>query len=686
MLIFRHQQAYFVGLLSWFLLGVSLKACHPTNFHSMDRIEEADDADVPDAQPSAAGFAIGEDSETFAASGADPSTMLSGRQSRDNAANMSAWRHVPDITAEQLEDISVLVAGLWRGDDMDARVSFPQWPGDAGPVYLAVRRNGVRLWHGWGVATDGFESLRAVVADARTAVEQTHESPDADVLELVFTFDQQTIDLRDPMDRRRLTSNIFRGLKGFTIEYNGRVKHHAPTLQIAQNRSLEKSLTIALDDFFGPSLAEQGTTAYRAEQFARYERLQTHGRVQIFDAIQILIDVRELTPSIQVMFRGNRIVAMSDVTAARTRQLANGMVDWLSHHLHADGRMTYVYYPSRGEEGPAQVNNMIRQWMATVALGKIAADRRDPSRWAQAALNIDYNLGAFYHEEGELGLIEWNHKVKLGALGLACLAILQHPQRAKWAQQEAAMRRTIDSLWRADGSFATFYKKPEGTPEQVNFYPGEALLYLTARYAESPNRALLNRLKTSFDYYRAWHLDPDHRNPAFVPWHTQAWYQLWHALDDGSFRREIATFIFTMTDWLLSMQQWDSALTADTRGRFYDPSRPQYGVPHASATGVYIEGLIDAYQLAVFKADEVRSERYRTALIRGLRSLMQLQFFDDLDAYYISQRAQVLGGIRTTVYDNRIRVDNVQHGLMGVLKILRIFAPTDYAESPLAAP
>jgi hypothetical protein len=31
----------------------------------------------------------------------------------------------------------------------------------------------------------------------------------------------------------------------------------------------------------------------------------------------------------------------------------------------------------------------------------------------------------------------------------------------------------------------------------------------------------------------------------------------------------------------------------------------------------------------------------------------------------------VLGGIRTEAYDNTIRVDNVQHGLMALLKILK---------------
>lgn len=152
-----------------------------------------------------------------------------------------------------------------------------------------------------------------------------------------------------------------------------------------------------------------------------------------------------------------------------------------------------------------------------------------------------------------------------------------------------------------------------------------------------------------------------------MPWHTQAYAKVWRVTRDP----QLLDFIFEMNDWLLGMQQWDSAPYPDTRGRFYDPDRPQYGVPHASATGVYLEGLAEAQRLASIVGDEKRAERYGLAIRRGLRSVMQLQFVDDVDMYYISKREQARGGVRTTVYDNQIRVDNVQHNLLGVLNILR---------------
>ena len=57
---------------------------------------------------------------------------------------------------------------------------------------------------------------------------------------------------------------------------------------------------------------------------------------------------------------------------------------------------------------------------------------------------------------------------------------------------------------------------------------------------------------------------------------------------------------------------------------------------------------------------------------------MQLEFRDDVDMFYISRRDKVRGGLRTTVYDNEIRVDNVQHGLMAALEILDTFEANDF--------
>jgi hypothetical protein len=193
------------------------------------------------------------------------------------------------------------------------------------------------------------------------------------------------------------------------------------------------------------------------------------------------------------------------------------------------------------------------------------------------------------------------------------------------------------------------------------------LLWATL-YSQNKDEALLAQFMKSFEFYQAWHLDegiPNRRNPAFIPWHTQAYYMVWSHTKSAALK----DFIFAMNDWLLPIQEWQGTRYPDTKGRFHDSTRP-FGPPHASATGVYLEGLVDAYARAKQVGDTSRMESYATAIRRALRSSMQLQFSDDVDMFYVNNRGPVFGGLRTTVYNNEIRCDNVQHTLMGTQKVL----------------
>lgn len=167
------------------------------------------------------------------------------------------------------------------------------------------------------------------------------------------------------------------------------------------------------------------------------------------------------------------------------------------------------------------------------------------------------------------------------------------------------------------------------------------------------------------------------RNPAFVPWHTQASASLFAQTG----RRELADFAFEINDWLLPMQQWDG-LAPDLRGRFHDPRRPEFGPPHAASTGAYMEGLADALALARAVGDRARAAAYERALRRGLRSLRQLQFRDWRDAFYVSRKRRVMGALRTEVYDNAVRVDSAAHALMAAIRILQPMTSGSRRASP----
>lgn len=518
--------------------------------------------------------------------------------------------------------------------------------GARGLAYVALRIDGVLAEDAWAEGTSPADALSTALIASRDGLD-ADDGQKVDSIEVAIAGPER----EPPLDGATIANNLERGTLGMNVRLsNGETARFAPSRMIAENTSFDRVVE---------RLHESGDIP--ADGLAADD-------IELFEATQLLVDLDAET--VTWVLRGNELVPASAVGEETTRVLATAMADWLIRQVDDDGRMVYAYFPSRGEE--SQSNNMIRQWMATIALQRIAEDRDDDTLHRRARDNTIFNLDLSYRQEDGLGLIaDPDGDVKLGAVALAALAISQSSDRASFAEEEAALRRTVDHLWLPDGSFNTFYV-PAGRRDNQNFYPGEALLLWAVTLEREFDPDLLDRFMTSFAYYRAWHREQP--NPAFVPWHTMAYAKVWAITKDPALR----DFVFEMNDWLLDLQQWEDAPAPDVAGRFYNPDRPDFGPPHASSDGVYLEGLIAAHRLAVAVDDDVRGEAYRTAIARGIRHLMQLQFADAVDMYYVSQRDRVAGGMRTTVYDNAIRVDNVQHGLLAVMDVLESFGPADY--------
>ncbi len=502
-------------------------------------------------------------------------------------------------------------------------------------VYVCARVNGKAVFKCWIEKGDDFEHpeiLGDIPAEA-TSIE----------LDCLY---EPTIRLINVANKNSL--NSLRGKYGFVLDLKGKPHKFSALQMIAANLSFPGAVEKAFLSRQMNIPDECCITLYKSEQ---YLFLREHEK--------------EYVP----LYRGNRLFTLDQVNKAAIAESVKLMTLWLSNQVNEQGRAEYKYWPSKGEFSDS--NNAIRQWMATVCLARAARAFKSEQLMDLANKNLKYNLESMFFARDGLGYILLDGSAKLGAAALAALAILESPERKKYLPQEYALRNLIEHLSNPDGSFDTFYIPRDRTGNE-NFYSGETLLFMAQEYSISKNPALLQKIMRSFTYYREWHRA--NRNPAFIPWHTQAYWLVWCVTRD----EELARFIFEMNDWLLSMQQWDSAEFLDMQGRFYDPERPFFGPPHASSTGVYLEGLIDAYQLAVALADNARAESYRLVLLRGIRSVIQLQFRDDVESFYVSNKANVIGGVRTNEYDNTIRIDNVQHCLMAFLKIHKCFLDKDY--------
>jgi hypothetical protein len=505
-----------------------------------------------------------------------------------------------------------------------------------------------RLWvNGRGGMATLLEALQVMQGPARRYARQM------DVIEIGIAHSFQRLAPEAAIDDlpRRLT-----GVKGLLLRAGDLVVGVAPSEMIAANRGLSASRDRLLEE---NGLSEADLRSGRAELY-------------LFDAFTVLV---HLGPPARaaLLYRGSTVVLPSAISQAETQRTADDMSTWMLRQVNDQGRMVYKYLPSRGRESDG--DNTIRQMMATICLNRIAQRTGRAEDREIADRNLAHNVAKYVRAENGIGVAIEGEKVKLGGMALAALAIHENPGGKRFSTQFDQLCAGIDLLWQPDGSFKTFLRPAERNDNQ-NFYPGETLLLWASRLDAAPDADLRERFLKSFAYYRGFfEANP---NPAFVPWHTQAYCLALRKLDN----RELVEFVFRINDWLLPMQQWDGAPAPDLKGRFYNPEHPEYGPPHASSTGVYLEGLIDAFVLARRLGETARAERYRIAIARGIRSLRQLQFRSDDDMFYVSKRERVFGGIRTEMYDNIIRCDNVQHGLMGILKILQEFTEPDYLLSP----
>lgn len=353
-------------------------------------------------------------------------------------------------------------------------------------------------------------------------------------------------------------------------------------------------------------------------------------------------------------------LSLNEINAEKINESLRLAGQWLINNQNADGSLRYLYYPTTTSYSSS--NNMIRQYMATVALAELYQYTGSEAYKSAFDYNMRFNFANYYEENGSLGYIAYENEAKLGAAAIALMAILESKHSAYQTPQQRLTEMILFLHNETDGSFTTFYFPKERRGDNEYFYPGEAMLALMKLYLQTENTAYLETVKKSFDYYSMYF--EDKMNPAFIPWHTMADYYLY--LETGN--ETYANYILEINDWLLKIQNKNCSEPRHL-GRFYDPEHEEYGPPHASSDGVYVEGLSYAYRVAALKNDTVRMDAYKEAMLLGARSLLEMQFTPQ-EAAPLPDTAAVLGGFRTSTTRDEIRIDNTQHAIMALLGIL----------------
>ena len=352
------------------------------------------------------------------------------------------------------------------------------------------------------------------------------------------------------------------------------------------------------------------------------------------------------------LFRFDVLIPAEAVTERALRNRLALALDWFEINVDEEtGLGAYLYRPS-GDRYRRKLN-AVRMLATAWAMAELdhflgTSALAGP---VQAAIA---HYGAAIRRRGETVYLDVGGRANLGLTAFMTLLLYSAPGDG---YSHALARRLADGILdqqAEDGSFATSYVSDKR--DGVDYYPGQALLALMFTYMATRDDLYRDAVARAFPYYREYWRS--NRNAPFLPWQTQAYAMLYRVTAE----RELARFIFEMSDWLIERHQRRRGGRPDELGGF-PLVRPGF------ATATFLEGLEDAYTLAIRRGDGWRARRYGDAIRLGLRFLLQLQI-TERNAFYLRNPSRAIGGFRRSLVSNAQRNDYTQHGVRALMKAL----------------
>jgi AMMECR1 domain-containing protein/orotate phosphoribosyltransferase len=192
-----------------------------------------------------------------------------------------------------------------------------------------------------------------------------------------------------------------------------------------------------------------------------------------------------------------------------------------------------------------------------------------------------------------------------------------------------------------------------------DFLPGAVLLalarYWTASETAGGKREGMERLDSAFEWYRR-------RFRMLHPWGMVGWQtRSWSALHALTRNPEHAGFVFEIADWALDWQH-------ERTGAFLTDLHEAGPSFH---TAFVVEGIIDAWALALELGDDRRAGVYERSWREAVRFLDQLIIRPE-DTFCMADAERALGGVRSSRANSDVRIDFVSHTLLALIEGARL--------------
>jgi hypothetical protein len=356
--------------------------------------------------------------------------------------------------------------------------------------------------------------------------------------------------------------------------------------------------------------------------------------------------------------------------------------NWLTRMNQSHGRFIYGFNPALRQ--PLARDHDLHQARAALAMAQLAKFTGDEKQAAIASQAILMLMATTKVDPLDAHCRVPLHSSlvcnRVGFAAVLALAVYALPGADPTLLMDAEqLCEFLHKQCRADGSIhytdGNAELSPEVDPAGLNEYPGLALQALVIGNTARPSAWKTEVARRALDYYRK-HFQAQ-QNCLFVASMTPAFTELF-AQTKWS---EAAAFVFEMNDWLCRWQipsadpripQWAGGFRSIVNEQATD-------IPSGFETGLYLQSLACATQLARLKPDLDRYAKFKAAASNAAQYLVELQYVESNTRHFENafRANMLLGAFHLSPTDGTIRIDATATPVSGLLRFLELAALKD---------
>lgn len=369
------------------------------------------------------------------------------------------------------------------------------------------------------------------------------------------------------------------------------------------------------------------------------------------------------------LYRGHRVLNPQKMTPDLLLAGATAAGKYLQQTMGSEGEFLYNYNPQNNKVGKQY--NILHHAGTLYALLELYEETQDAELLNTILNGISYLL-QFVQPCPDPGIgtcIVEDGWIKLGGNALVAIALSKYTQLTNdkpYIPLILELGKRLQSLQQENGEFISHKQSyPEGKILDFvsDIYPGEAIFALLCLYRLTEDSVWLEAAENGVRYL----LEKQTKSKKPIPpdpWLLWSLNQLFRDRNNA----EYYDFAMSGTDAIARGQNLQTSYL-DWLGGIYQP-------PRSLATARRMTALCSACDLAIYAQNSAIVEQLLTTLQLGIAFQLQTQFYPE-SVFYFTDPQRILGAFHHSLTDFEIRIDCLQHNILSLLGLYRIFNTWD---------